>query len=86
MTATAEPRLDTALARLTPRERDVLHLMAEGYSNLGISRTLFMATKTVEAACGQIFCKLGLAPSVDVNRRVLAARILIEARAGGLPS
>ena len=83
MTTAVEPRIDQALGRLTPREMDVLHLMSEGYSNLGIARTLFMAIKTVEAACSQIFCKLGLAPSVEMNRRVLASRILIDARSAG---
>lgn len=83
MTAYAEPRIDQALGRLTPREMEVLRLMAEGYSNLGIARTLYMAIKTVEATCSQIFCKLCLAPSVEMNRRVLASRILIDAQVAG---
>jgi len=60
------------LERLTRRELDVLALMAEGRSNLAISRRLFLGVKTVETHVGNIFSKLDIAVGPDDNRRVLA--------------
>lgn len=60
------------LADLTDRERDVLALMAEGCSNRAIGARLFLSEKTVEAHVRGIFTKLGLLPTTDENRRVLA--------------
>jgi DNA-binding CsgD family transcriptional regulator len=60
------------LTRLTPREREVLALMAEGRSNAAIAQRLFIAEKSVSKHAAGIFAKLGLAPSDDDNRRVLA--------------
>ena len=57
---------------LSGRERDVLALMAEGRSNLGISQKLSLSPKTVEAHVGSILLKLGIDNSSDGNRRVLA--------------
>ena len=57
---------------LSGRERDVLALMAEGRSNLGISQKLSLSPKTVEAHVGSILLKLGIDSSPDGNRRVLA--------------
>ena len=57
---------------LSGRERDVLALMAEGRSNLGISQKLSLSPKTVEAHVGSILLKLGIDNSPDGNRRVLA--------------
>jgi DNA-binding NarL/FixJ family response regulator len=62
-----------ALAKLTPRERDVLALLAQGRSNTAIAGTLFISPKVVEKHVASIFDKLGLAPSHNDNRRVLAA-------------
>jgi len=78
MSSTLETPYVEVLTRLTPREREVLQLMANGYSNLGIARRAHLAPKTVEAVCGQIFVKLGMLPSADLNRRVLATRLLLE--------
>ncbi len=64
--------------RLTQRERDVLALMAEGRSNAGIAAQLFLSERTVEAATAQVFRKLDLEPSPDVNRRVLAVLTLLR--------
>ncbi|MFQ6170413.1 response regulator transcription factor [Oryzobacter sp. R7] len=58
--------------RLSARERTVLGLVTEGRSNAGIAADLGLSERTVEAACSQVFRKLGLEPSPDVNRRVLA--------------
>lgn len=60
------------LADLTDREREVLALMAEGCSNRAIGARLFLSEKTVEAHVRGIFTKLGLLPTTDENRRVLA--------------
>lgn len=61
------------LARLTSRERDVLALLAEGRSNLGISDALHVSTKTVEAHIAAIFRAFGLETETTENRRVHAA-------------
>jgi DNA-binding NarL/FixJ family response regulator len=57
---------------LTPRERDVLTLMAEGRSNAGVAAALFLSPGTVEKHAASIFGKLGLPSSENDNRRVLA--------------
>ena len=60
------------LATLTPRERDVLALMAEGRSNAGIAAALVVSAGVVEKHVASIFGKLGLPASETANRRVLA--------------
>jgi len=60
------------LAALTPRERDVLTLMAEGRSNAGIAGALVVTAGVVEKHVASIFGKLELPPSEGDNRRVLA--------------
>jgi len=62
-----------ALAGLTPREREVLALLAQGRSNSAIAAGLFISPKVVEKHIANIFDKLGLASSDSDNRRVLAA-------------
>jgi DNA-binding NarL/FixJ family response regulator len=57
---------------LTPRERDVLGLMAEGRTNAAIAKTLVVSDRAVEKHIANIFMKLGLSPSGDDHRRVLA--------------
>ena len=61
-----------ALASLTPREREVLGLMAEGRTNAGIARQLWLTEKTVETHVSSILGKLGLPLDGDTHRRVLA--------------
>jgi DNA-binding NarL/FixJ family response regulator len=61
-----------SLAALTPREREVLALMAEGRSNAGIATGLVISSGSVEKHVANIFGKLGLPPSEGDNRRVLA--------------
>src|SRR6202035_5802411 len=57
------------LAALTPREREVLSLMAQGRSNAAIAAKLFITEKAVSKHAAGIFANLGLAPSDDDNRR-----------------
>jgi DNA-binding NarL/FixJ family response regulator len=63
---------DEPLTRLSAREREVLELMAEGRSNSAIAQRLFVTEKAVSKHSTSIFTKLGLTPSDDDNRRVLA--------------
>jgi DNA-binding NarL/FixJ family response regulator len=65
-------RRDERLAALTPREREVLALMAEGRSNHAIARTLYVTEGAVEKHVKSIFGKLGLAQTDTDHRRVLA--------------
>jgi DNA-binding NarL/FixJ family response regulator len=66
------PRAHTPLDELTPREREILALMAEGLSNHGIAGRLVLDAKTVEGHVTRIFSKLGLEPAGSDHRRVLA--------------
>lgn len=67
------------LEELTPRERDVLALMAEGRSNAGIGRRLWITEGTVEKHVHRIMMKLGLPETDDDHRRVLAAITFLDA-------
>jgi serine/threonine-protein kinase PknK len=68
------------LKALTPREREVLGLMAEGCSNAAISRRLSVTENTVEKHVNAILMKLQLPESPDDHRRVLAVITFLEAR------
>jgi DNA-binding NarL/FixJ family response regulator len=74
----ARRRVDSPLERLTDREHEVLGLVAEGRSNAGIASHLGLSERTVEATCAQVFRKLDLEPSPDLNRRVLAVLALLR--------
>ena len=65
-------RRDDPLAQLTPREREVLELMAEGRSNQAIADQLFVTLRAVEKHVTSIFSKLDLPASTNAHRRVLA--------------
>lgn len=75
-------RANDPLAALTPREREVLALMAEGRSNPAISSRLFLTPKTVETHVARIFTKLGLPPAPSDHRRVLAVITYLRAHGG----
>lgn len=71
---------DDPLAQLTPREREVLGLMAEGRSNAGIARALWVTEGTVEKHVHNLLAKLPLAETDDDHRRVLAVITFLETR------
>ena len=73
-------RVDDPLDELTPREREVLALMAEGRSNAGIARRLWVTGGTVEKHVHSILAKLRLPETDDDHRRVLAVVTFLEAR------
>lgn len=68
---------------LTPREREILSLMAEGLTNAGIAARLFLTERTVESHVRHVFSKLDLRGGEDGHRRVLA--VLAYLRSGSAP-
>ena len=76
----AARRVDDPLDELTPREREVLALMAEGRSNAGIARRLWVTGGTVEKHVHSILAKLRLPETDDDHRRVLAVVTFLESR------
>ena len=71
---------DDPLEALTPREHEVLALMAEGRSNAGIGRTIWVTEGTVEKHVRSILSKLGLGDTPDDHRRVLAVIAFLDTR------
>jgi DNA-binding NarL/FixJ family response regulator len=76
----AARRVDDPLDVLSPREREVLSLMAEGRSNAGIARQLWITEGTVEKHVHSILTKLRLPATEDDQRRVLAVIMFLDAR------
>jgi DNA-binding NarL/FixJ family response regulator len=76
----AARRAEDPLDVLSPREREVLALMAEGRSNAGISRQLWVTEGTVEKHVRSILMKLRLPESDDAHRRVLAVLAFLDSR------
>ncbi|HTS74200.1 MAG TPA: response regulator transcription factor [Gaiellaceae bacterium] len=76
----AARRVDDPLDDLSPREREVLALMAEGRSNAGIARELWVTEGTVEKHVHSILRKLRLPETDDAHRRVLAVLAFLDAR------
>ncbi len=75
-------RASSVLEGLTPRENEVLALMARGWSKAAIAQRLFLSERTVETHISSIFSKLGMIESPDGNRRVRAILTYLDARAG----
>ena len=76
----AKRRLEDPLDDLSPREREVLALMAEGRSNAGIAHRLWVTEGTVEKHVRSILGKLRLPETGEDHRRVLAVLTFLEAR------
>ncbi|WP_430477617.1 LuxR C-terminal-related transcriptional regulator [Streptomyces sp. P11-1] len=72
-------RRDDPLAALTPREREVLHLMAEGHDNATIAKALVVTERSVHKHIGNVFTKLELPPSDSGHRRVRAVLAYLNA-------
>jgi DNA-binding NarL/FixJ family response regulator len=72
-------RRDDPLAELTPREREVLGLMAEGLSNAAIAERIVVTERAVEKHVTSIFQKLRLPAATDTHRRVLAVLAYLRA-------
>jgi DNA-binding CsgD family transcriptional regulator len=70
---------------LTPREREVLGLVAEGLTDGAIAQRLYLTRRTVETHLGHIFSKLGVPAGSNQNRRVHAVRLYLGSGAGGTP-
>lgn len=77
-------RSTSSIANLTPREVEVLTLMATGKGNAAIARELSIAERSVEKHSNAIFRKLGLAEDVDLNRRVAAVLFFLQRSPGYL--
>jgi DNA-binding NarL/FixJ family response regulator len=73
-------RATDPLVRLTPREREVLTLMAEGRTNRGIARRLWLTERTVETHIASILSKLGVGADEEDHRRVLAVLTFLNHR------
>ena len=78
-TLVSRQRQDDPVAQLTPRERDVLELMASGSSNQGIADELVITVRAVEKYVSSIFNKLGLPSTGSESRRVLAVLTFLRA-------
>ncbi len=72
------PRRDRLLDQLSPRELEVLELMAEGRSNRAIGERLAVELKTVETHVSRLFTKLALTEDRSENRRVLAVLTFLD--------
>ncbi len=72
-------RSDDPMARLTPREREVLELMASGTSNQGIADKLVITLRAVEKYVSSVFDKLGIPSTRSDSRRVLAVLLYLRA-------
>ncbi len=70
-------RTQSPIEQLSEREREILELMAQGRSNQAISARLYLSERTVESHVGTIFAKLGLEPTADDHRRVMAVLLYL---------
>jgi DNA-binding NarL/FixJ family response regulator len=71
------------LAKLTPRELEVLDQVAQGKSNAAVASALFLTERAVEKHINTLFAKLGLGVTPDVNRRVAAVLLHLSQRSAG---
>ena len=85
LVARREAEATSPLAHLTPREREVLALMAEGKNNAAIAKSLFLTERAIEKHINSLFHKLGLSEEPDVHRRVRAVLTFLQAGTGPPP-
>ncbi|HEX74172.1 MAG TPA: response regulator transcription factor [Dehalococcoidia bacterium] len=76
--ANLRPRRDSSVAKLTPRQQDVLKLIAEGRSNAAIAKRLILSEKSVETYVNCIYQRLGLSGEQEINARVRATLLFLE--------
>lgn len=72
------PKKGSLVARLTPRQRNVLELIAQGYNNTAIAERLYLSKKSVETYINVIYQELGLAGELDIHARVKASLIYLQ--------
>jgi DNA-binding NarL/FixJ family response regulator len=77
LVATRSAAVDSPLAALTPREREVLEQMAQGRNNAAIAAALFLTERAVEKHINSIFSKLQLSEEKDIHRRVKATLLYL---------
>ena len=85
LVAAQAPSASPSLAKLTPREQDVLAEIAQGKSNTAIAESLVLSKRAVEKHIHSIFLKLGLTDEEEVSRRVKAALLLLAEEATDVP-
>lgn len=76
--ANLRPRKDSAVARLTPRQQEVLKLMAEGHNNAAIAQRLVLSEKSVETYINSIYQELNLSKGPKIHARVKATLLYLE--------
>jgi DNA-binding NarL/FixJ family response regulator len=81
LVAAQSARRASRLAKLTPRELEVLGEIAQGKNNAAIAGSLFLTERAVEKHITAIFAKLGLSHERDTNRRVRAVLLYLDERA-----
>ncbi len=75
----SQEQKDAQFNAMTAREKEILGLMAQGWSNAALCDRLYLSPKTVETHIGRIFSKLGLHPAPEGHRRVLAVLAYLSA-------
>lgn len=76
--ANLRPRRNSAVARLTPRQQEVLQLIAEGHNNAAIAQRLILSEKTVETYINSIYQELNLSKEPEIHARVKATLLYLE--------
>jgi len=78
MVRSLRPKQDSVLAKLTPRQYEVLELIAQGYNNIAIAQRLQLSEKSVETYINAIYQELQLSNEPDINTRVRATLLYLE--------
>jgi DNA-binding NarL/FixJ family response regulator len=86
LTRNSQPRKRSPLAALTPRQLEILQLIAEGKSNAGIAAQLVITDKAVENHIGRIYTELGIPQDHATNARVLAVKAFLDNTIAATPA